>query len=452
MRKKPSLNSILNSLIAALSVAAVFAVLNAIPETEQIETDTIQTTNTTLFVIEEDTHITTTPKLTSTTPLVSTTTTTTTTTSTTTTPAATTTAETTTKTFSVEDEPTTTTTTKSTTTTTKKVTATTTTLPLPIEEFEEEIDPDIFGESDITYPEDEELEPVEDTEPDLPVDDITLPGSINTDAFPMWTTTSTSAEKIPVVIPPATTLRINSGTVDAFSLICAVVEREMGESFSDEAIKAQAVAAYSYIKHAEIAGDYASVLTDYDYSKRIEELVASVWGQAVYYGGEIASTPYFASSAGSTASSVNVWGGALPYLTAVATPFDMASDPNYGIKKTVSESSMRQRLENNLGITLSGNPANWILVYSYHDGVYVDDVSIDGQRMISGRDFREDIMDFDIRSHAFTVTYNDGTFTITTYGYGHGVGMPQNGANILAKQGLSYKQILEYFYSGVTVQ
>ena len=68
--------------------------------------------------------------------------------------------------------------------------------------------------------------------------------------------------------------------------------------------------------------------------------------------------------------------------------------------------------------------------------------------------FREKIMNFDIRSNAFDITYDPSSdeFTIVTYGYGHGVGLSQNGANNLARYwGWDYRQILEFYYTGAYV-
>jgi stage II sporulation protein D len=93
------------------------------------------------------------------------------------------------------------------------------------------------------------------------------------------------------------------------------------------------------------------------------------------------------------------------------------------------------------------------------DDVYVGTLSIGGHtsysgKTITGRVFRETIMDFKLRSSSFDIVYDAGTdtFVITTYGYGHGVGMSQYGANYLAEyKGYTYKQILEFFYKGCEV-
>ncbi len=240
-------------------------------------------------------------------------------------------------------------------------------------------------------------------------------------------------------------------TVNAYDLICWIVNNEVSPSFSDEAIKAQAVASYSYVKYHNVNGLTPSVLVKKDPSQRIKDMVSSVWGVCCYYNGSVAQTVYMASSSGYTADAKNVWGGSIPYLKSVECPFDAFSDPNYGSVKTVSEQEMRSYLENALGIKLSDNPENWIRITSYVDGNYVSTIDIDGQRTISGRKMRENVFNYKLKSAAFDVYYSDGVFTFVTYGYGHGVGMSQNGANILAKQGYTYSEILKYYFTGIEV-
>lgn len=249
------------------------------------------------------------------------------------------------------------------------------------------------------------------------------------------------------------TAKINGSTqtVNAYDLICRIVNNEMSPSFSDEAIKAQAVAAYSYMKYHNVNGLTPTVLVKKNPSDRIKNLVSEVWGVCCYYNGSVAQTVYMASSSGYTADAKNVWGGSVPYLKSVQCPFDIGNDPNYGSTMRVSESSMRSMLENSLGITLSNNPYGWLNVLSYIDGNYVYEISVDGQKVISGRKLRENVMGHKLKSAAFDVSYSDGEFIFTTYGYGHGVGMSQNGANILAKQGWSYYDILTFYFTGIEV-
>ena len=56
-----------------------------------------------------------------------------------------------------------------------------------------------------------------------------------------------------------------------------------------------------------------------------------------------------------------------------------------------------------------------------------------------------------LRSPSFTVEVSGDTLTFHVTGYGHGVGMSQYGANTMAQQGKTYLEILEWYYTGVTV-
>lgn len=249
------------------------------------------------------------------------------------------------------------------------------------------------------------------------------------------------------------TAKINgtAQTVNAYDLICQIVANEMSPSFSDEALKAQAVAAYSYVKYHNVNGLTPSVLVNKKPSERVKSLVSEVWGVCCYYNGSVAQTVYMASSSGYTTSAEHVWGGSVPYLKGVACPFDVGSDPNYGDTMNVSEDKMRNMLESCLGISLSNNPYEWLVIKQYIDGNYVYEISVDGQKVISGRKLRENVMGGSLKSAAFDVYYSDGYFYFTTYGYGHGVGMSQNGANILAKQGYSYVDILKHYFTGIEI-
>ncbi|MBQ8780820.1 MAG: SpoIID/LytB domain-containing protein [Oscillospiraceae bacterium] len=240
-------------------------------------------------------------------------------------------------------------------------------------------------------------------------------------------------------------------TMNAFDLTCLIVNNEVSSYFSDEAIKAQAVAAYSYVKYHNENGLVPSVLVRENPPQRIIDMVSSVWGKCCYYQGKTAQTVYMASSSGYTASSKNVWGGHFDYLVSVECPFDSESDPNYGKVVRISQDGMKSAIERYFGITLSANPENWIKIRSYIDGNYVNEIDIDGQTTTTGRKMRESVLGFEINSASFDVYYSDGIFTFTTYGWGHGVGMSQNGANILAKQGYTYDQILKYYYTGIDV-
>ena len=287
----------------------------------------------------------------------------------------------------------------------------------------------------------------------VPVPDLVITldttASETTLTLPSETTSSTTVPASGEIF----TVKINGSTqsMNSFDLVCQIVNNEISPYFSDEAIKAQAVAAYSYVKYHNENGLVPSVLVRANPCQRIVDMVSSVWGKCCYYNGKTAQTVYMASSSGYTASSKNVWGGNFDYLVSVPCPFDAESDPNYGKVVRISEDGMRNAIERYFGITLSANPENWLKIKSYVDGNYVSEIDIDGQTTTTGRKMRESVLGYEINSASFDVYYADGVFTFTTYGWGHGVGMSQNGANILAKQGYTYEQILKYYYTGIDV-
>jgi len=71
-----------------------------------------------------------------------------------------------------------------------------------------------------------------------------------------------------------------------------------------------------------------------------------------------------------------------------------------------------------------------------------------GDKTFTGAELRTAL---DLRSACFEVSYQDGSFTFTVKGYGHGVGMSQFGADYLAKQGATYREILHFYYTDVEI-
>lgn len=262
-------------------------------------------------------------------------------------------------------------------------------------------------------------------------------------------------------------VRSNGGVVSgtALEIISKITQNEVGYTFAPEAIKAQAVAAYTYVKFCNEYGTYPSVGLASTVSDSVEVLVESVIGKAVYYNGSIIQAVYSASSAGYTASSKSVWGTDYPYLVSRFCDLDSRYDPNYGKTMQFTSDEIKSRVLEKTGIELSGDPSEWLYIEEKVDGNYVGQMSVGGYHSytdssgstvkITGRAFREKIMSYDLRSSAFDIAYDSGsdTFTFTTYGYGHGVGLSQNGANALATYlGYDYKQILTYYYAGTEVK
>ena len=70
---------------------------------------------------------------------------------------------------------------------------------------------------------------------------------------------------------------------------------------------------------------------------------------------------------------------------------------------------------------------------------------------ISAKDFRNILGPNIIKSTNFQVKVIDQDVVFEGFGWGHGVGLCQWGAYFMAKQGYTYKQILEYYYPGAQI-
>lgn len=242
--------------------------------------------------------------------------------------------------------------------------------------------------------------------------------------------------------------------VDAYEAVCRNVQAETGGAFYPEALKAQAVACYTYLTYCQNHGTIATLPLSTP-NAAVQNAVSSVFGELITYNGQPINAVYYATSAGKTNDSADVWGGSLPYLKSVDSSVDRNA-PGYRATKTFSEDQVRTLLQQKLGITPSGDPSTWFQVLSETSGGYNGLMSVCGYttsplsgQSITGRVLREQV--FSLRSACFDVEYTGSAFVFTTYGYGHGVGMSQNGANLYAAQGWTYRQILTHYYTGVNV-
>lgn len=200
-------------------------------------------------------------------------------------------------------------------------------------------------------------------------------------------------------ITPESKITAGGVTGSVLDIVSMVTYNEVGGSMSDEAIKAQAVAAYTYIMYN--GGDAPDLCPKPAPPQNVVDAVNSVLGEAVYYDGSYALTMFGASSGGSTASCYDIFYQDIPYLISVPCEYDDVCDPHYGTVEVISEDEVREQLESNLGIILSDDPSNWIAV-TEGDGGYAAYVLIDGQVTIKGYELRNYL---GLKSPKFQVEY-----------------------------------------------
>ncbi|MDD3428880.1 MAG: SpoIID/LytB domain-containing protein, partial [Oscillospiraceae bacterium] len=259
-----------------------------------------------------------------------------------------------------------------------------------------------------------------------------------------------------------------NGTVmtdTATNILSMIVSSEMGTRWSEEAYKAQAVAAHSWIINQQNSGIAAPSVAGKAPTVPVIDAVSQVSNLVMRYNGAVIFAPYTASVAGATQNSADVWGGSRPYLVSVPSVYDSEASGFYGTV-TIGLEEMRGILNAKVpGANLGDDPASWITIDGYTSGTYVGQMTIGGETTfynavagrttaINGRWFREAIVNgYGLRSAAFTVAFDGEKFLITTSGWGHGCGLSQWGAQFYAtREGWNYQQILTHYYTGVSVE
>ena len=249
-----------------------------------------------------------------------------------------------------------------------------------------------------------------------------------------------------------------------------VVAAEMPVSFEPEALKAQAVAARTYLQRALASPkhDNADICASSDccqaystekklrekwgedYERYLEKITAAVEntdGEYLSYEGKAALAAFHSSSAGVTENSGAIW-NELPYLVSVSSPETAENVPNYISKLTLKDIDFRDTiLYLKPEADMTGEASSWVSDIKRNDSGRVEKAVIGGVEF-TGAELRKL---FSLRSTAFELSHSDGQFTFTVTGYGHGVGMSQYGANAMAKNGSDYKEILAHYYPGTTL-
>ncbi len=255
------------------------------------------------------------------------------------------------------------------------------------------------------------------------------------------------------------TIYRNNGSVINLSMtdyLIGVLGAEMPASFNIEALKAGAIASRTYaLKKIQDGGKLTDTVStqvyndnnelrnkwgnEFDkYYNKIKQAVEATNDLVITYNGELISALFFSTSNGYTESAKEVFGYDIPYLQSVESSVDKETTPYL---KTVEKETAT--LLNILGVTNLDN----IEIVSRTSSGRVKEIKIDN-KTYSGVELRNLL---GLRSTDFDISVNGESVTITTRGYGHGVGMSQYGANKLANNGYSYSDIIHHYYQNVNI-
>ena len=295
------------------------------------------------------------------------------------------------------------------------------------------------------------------------------PGETNTPALPFVPSRGQTT---------LTTVQVylhETGAIETMALedyIFGVILGEMPLSYDVEALKAQAVAARSFtaflaehggIKHHE----GADVCTYYGhcqafhtrqwfresfgdsqygtYLAKLEEAVYGTAGQILLYDGATAQTIYHDMAGGMTEDARAAFSMDTPYLRSVASPGEESAS-KYRTTVTVTAQQFADTVNGTYpDAKLSAKTlSNTVSVASRTGSGRVETLKVGGAS-IPGTKVRTL---FSLRSAMFDIQFDNGNVVFTVTGNGHGVGMSQVGAGVMAKAGSTYQEILAHYYPG----
>ena len=257
-------------------------------------------------------------------------------------------------------------------------------------------------------------------------------------------------------------VRRNNGNIEKYELeeyIIGVVSAEMPASFNKEALKAQSVVARTYAlksikSNKQLTSDNSTQnfkdnnelkkmweINYNTYYNKIKSAVLETKGLYLSYNNDYVDAVYHSTSNGNTEDAVYVWGNSVPYLKSVSSEYDN-TNKNYNSTITLTYNEISNKLKNSIDSNTKFN------IISRTSGNRVKEIEINGTTY-SGVEFRKLL---NLRSADFSIENNGANVVISTNGYGHGVGMSQYGANGMANNGSSYRDILLHYYTGVSIK
>lgn len=249
--------------------------------------------------------------------------------------------------------------------------------------------------------------------------------------------------------------------IDLEDYVAGVVSGEVGAKWPIEALKAQAVAARTYVLYKKVENqlqpfDVVAGVQDQVYhghSSRAESVlkaVATTKGQVVTYAQRPIFAAYSSTAAGPTEDALYVWALDLPYLKGVDCPFDQQA-PRYDWRTSFTFDYLEQQLRKegfDVGKVATFTP------YTFTPSGRVDRVRLlhsRGEIILRGQDLRRVVGYSKIFSTQFSIESFGPEVVVVGHGAGHAVGMCQWGMREMAELGYDYQSIVRHYYPGTTL-
>lgn len=235
--------------------------------------------------------------------------------------------------------------------------------------------------------------------------------------------------------------------------LVGVVASEMPYTFEMEALKAQSVAARTFVLQrglkvedttsSQVYKSETQLREIYEENyeamlEKVKEAVKESEGEVLMYQGEYISALFYSCSNGKSNDASWYYKYEKPYLKSVDSHWDKNVE-TYIQNIELSKKEICEKL---------GISTFTLQKEERYENEYVKQITLGG-KVFTGREVREKL---GLRSSCFYFEEANGNIVIYTHGYGHGVGMSQYGANGMAKEGASYKEILKHYYTGVEIK
>ena len=245
------------------------------------------------------------------------------------------------------------------------------------------------------------------------------------------------------------------------AFVC-ILASEIPVSYQEEALRAQAVIVRTNYEYCKASGqemeeglttqEMMNLFGQENYGKYysiLENAFLSTSGEILQYQNQLVEAPFFSVSAGQTRSAIEAFGqDNRPYLSSVESMQDITSSDYLKVTFFTPEELVTacNTAYADAAMTTEDTISQIEILEKEQSG-YVKNVRI-GNKTITGEALRKTL---DLNSAYFSITQVDDSIRIVTKGLGHGVGLSIYGANELAKEGMTYQEILKYYYKDIEI-
>lgn len=293
--------------------------------------------------------------------------------------------------------------------------------------------------------------------PAVPADTVTIIPESSQDAFTLRQPSNSEpprnlSGRLKVYIYSGSLMILNITGIESY--LPGVVKAEAGSGGPSEYLRAQAVIARTYVyrhlqRHAldgyNLCDDvHCQVYSGLVSALSVKEACAGTAGEVLADADSMLIVSAFhANCGGETASSADTWVAAEPYLVSVKDTFCIHYKPVTWEKKIPASEWKKFLLTKGIECDIDSEmvPATPAKPGRVHDYMIMG-------IPVPAADIRSY---FNLKSTFFSFRKEADTLVFTGRGYGHGVGLCQDGARAMAMKGMTYKDITRFYYPGTFV-